>query len=238
MDITAVELLGDSILKGVQVDPDTGNYCTKNDMDLEGLARRHGLSIRNDSHFGATSARGARLLERLLGRNQTWDAVVMDFGGNDCDMDWAAIAADPSGAHQPNLPLELFLEQYRAMVKALKSRGILPVLATLPPLEPQRFFDWWCRGLDKAAVLTWLGGSVKRIYTHQEQYSQTVEQLARDENVPLVDLRSAFLHHGDVGSLLCSDGTHPNSAGQALISGVFDVFAEEILRAEPKRQFA
>lgn len=238
MSTTAIELLGDSILKGVQVDPNTGNYCTKNDMDLDGLAQRHSLSIRNDSHFGATSARGARLLERLLNRNQSWAAVVMDFGGNDCDMNWAAIAADPTGDHQPNLPLELFLEQYRKMVKALKSQGILPILTTLPPLEPGRFFDWWCRELDKSAVLTWLGGSVERIYTHQEQYSQTVEQLARDENVPLVDLRGAFLRQGNVGNLLCSDGTHPNSAGQALISRVFDAFASDMLRGKPAVQFA
>ena len=53
-----------------------------------------------------------------------------------------------------------------------------------------------------------------------------MERLAREENVPLVDLRGAFLDHWHLDTLLCEDGTHPNSAGQALIGQAFRDFAE------------
>ena len=63
-----------------------------------------------------------------------------------------------------------------------------------------------------------------------------MEQLARETETPLVDIRGAFLAHGHLGQLLCEDGTHPNSAGQALIGDAFRDFAREHL--EPVRQTA
>lgn len=221
--LTQIEVLGDSILKGIQPDPDTGRYGIKNDIDLPGLSREFALTVRNDSHFGYTVTRGGCLLERMLERGLDCDAVVMDFGGNDCDFKWAEVAADPGAEHSPNVPPAEFLEKYRAMVRKLKDRGILPILTTLPPLEPQRFLDWWCRGLDKGAVERWLGG-VCNIYAHQERYSCLVERLAREEQVPLVDIRGAFLEHGRLDTLICQDGTHPNSTGQKLITGTFREF--------------
>lgn len=218
--LTEVELLGDSILKGIQPDESTGKYMVRNDIDISGLSREFGLTVHNSSHFGSTVVKGGRLLDRMLERGMVCDAVVMDFGGNDCDFQWAEVAADPEGEHRPNVPPMEFLERYRAVVRKLKGRGIVPVLATLPPLEPQRFFDWWCRDLDKDAVERWLG-SISAIYAHQERYSLLVEQLAREERVPLADLRSAFLTHGRLGTLICEDGTHPNSAGQAVITQAF-----------------
>lgn len=221
--LTEIELLGDSILKGIQPDVDTGKYMVRNDIDISGLSREFGLSVHNDSHFGSTSVKGGRLLDRLLDRGAVWDAVVMDFGGNDCDFRWAEVSAAPEREHSPNVPPAEFLERYRAMVRKLKDKRILPILATLPPLEPRRFLDWWCRGLDEAAVERWMGG-VSAVYTHQEHYSRLVEQLAREEQVPLVDLRGAFLEHGCPETLICEDGTHPNSAGQAVITRAFREF--------------
>ena len=39
--------------------------------------------------------------------------------------------------------------------------------------------------------MRWLG-DVGNIYVWQERYSRAVERLAREENVPLVDVRGAF----------------------------------------------
>lgn len=218
-----IEVLGDSVLKGIQVDPDTGRYVTRNEMDLPGLEREFDVSIHNASRFGCTTVKGAGLLERILSRGAPCDAVVMDFGGNDCDFRWPEIAADPEGVHWPNVPLAEFVERYRGIIRRLRSCGIMPVLTTLPPLESQHFFDWWCRGLDQAAVRRWLG-SVSNICAHQENYSRAVERLAREERTLLVDLRGAFLDHGHVETLLCEDGTHPNAAGQKLIAKAFEEF--------------
>ena len=233
--ISDIQLLGDSILKGIQVEPATGRYVTRNEIGISGLERDFGLTVKNGSHFGATVVKGQRLLDRLLERGTPCDAVVMDFGGNDCDFRWDQVAADPAGDHQPNVPLPEFLRRYREMIARLRLHGIVPVLTTLPPLEPERFFNWWCRDLDQAAVRSWLG-SLCNIYAHQENYSRAVEQLARETGTPLVDIRGAFLAHGHLEQLLCEDGTHPNSAGQALIGQAFRAFARDHL--EEARQTA
>ncbi|CDC68199.1 MULTISPECIES: SGNH/GDSL hydrolase family protein [environmental samples] len=219
-----ITLLGDSILKGIQVDPETRSYKVRNDIGIPELEAEFGLHVRNDAHFGATCVKGGKLLDRLLASGRPCQAVVMDFGGNDCDFRWREIAAEPAGTHLPAVPLPEFRERYRRMLCRLREAGIQPILMNLPPLLPQWFFDWWCRDLDQAAVRTWLG-DLSNIYAHQERYSRAVESLAREEAVPLVDVRGAFLAHGHLETLLCEDGTHPNSAGQALIGQAFREFA-------------
>lgn len=221
-----VEILGDSILKGIQLDPETGRYAVKNEMDGAGLAERWHLKIHNGSRFGCTAQKADRLLERMLERGLTCDAVVMDFGGNDCDFKWLEIAEAPEKPHPPAFSVEEFLQIYRGLVQKLRAHGIMPVLTTLPPLEPRRFLDWWCRGGDEESVIRWMGGSVCNVYAHQEKYSRAVERLARDEGVPLVDIRGKFLEYGRLDETICMDGTHPNSKGQKLITAAFDSFMQ------------
>ena len=223
--LARIVALGDSILKGVQVDPVSKRYVTRNEIGIPDLERDFDLTVRNDSHFGASTVKGERLLDRLLERGECCDGVVMDFGGNDCDFKWREIAETPTAEHLPAVPLPEFVERYRSMIRKLRQREIVPILTTLPPLEPRLFFNWWCGCLDQEAVRRWLGSECN-IYAHQERYSRAVEGLAREAHIPLVDLRAAFLGHGHLDTLLCEDGTHPNSAGQALIGQAFREFAE------------
>ena len=218
-----VTLLGDSILKGIQVDLGDRRYRTHNEINVEALESEFQLSIHNDAHFGATVRKGSRLLDRMLARKLPCDMMVMDFGGNDCDFRWKEIAEDPTGDHQPNVPLPEFVELYREMIRRVRSHGIRPILTNLPPLDSERFFNWWCGDLDKEAVMRWLG-DVGNIYVWQERYSRAVERLAREENVPLVDVRGAFLDYGHLEQTLCADGTHPNTVGQGLITKAFQEF--------------
>lgn len=94
---TEITLLGDSILKGIQVDPKTRGYQVRNDIGIPELEAEFSLHVRNDAHFGATCVKGTKLLDRLLASGRPCQAVVMDFGGNDCDFRWRDIAADPAG---------------------------------------------------------------------------------------------------------------------------------------------
>lgn len=222
-----VTLLGDSILKGIQVDLGSRRYHSQNEMNVGALESEFQLSIRNDAHFGATVRKGSRLLDRILERKLPCDLLVMDFGGNDCDFRWKEIAENPDGEHQPNVPLPEFVEQYREMIRRIRSHGIRPILTNLPPLDSGRFFNWWCGDLDREAVLRWLG-DVGNIYAWQERYSRAVERLAREENVLLVDVRGAFLDHGHLEQTLCADGTHPNTLGQGLITRAFQDFGRSL----------
>jgi lysophospholipase L1-like esterase len=216
-----VEVFGDSILKGIQLDDASLRYHIDNNIDVQMIEKSYFLSISNFSKFGCTITKGLALIEkRLIGDKPRCDAIVMDFGGNDCDFDWKAVSERPEDEHYPNTSLEVFAETYRKIIMLLKEKGIRPIITTLPPLDSHRFFNWFCSGLDKANVLKWLG-SVESIYRWQENYSRTIERIAAETGTLLVDLRGAFLKHRKLEQLLCADGTHPNTEGQRVITQAF-----------------
>lgn len=221
-----VEIFGDSLLKGIQINPQSLRYYINNNIDVEKIEKTHYLSVKNFAKFGCTVTKGLALIEKRLRGNEPFcDAVLMDFGGNDCDYNWCAVAESPDYNHLPNTPLEVFVETYHKIIVLLKENGIRPILTTLPPLDAQKFFHWFCNDLNKANVLKWLG-DVHLIYRWQENYSRAVEKIAAETNTLLVDLRGAFLNHRNLNLLLCEDGTHPNTEGQKIITQAFMEFIE------------
>lgn len=226
-----VEILGDSILKGIQVNPLNNRYYTKNDIDFATLSSAYSLEFKNESRFGCTVTKGSRIIQGKIKNGFYCDALVMDFGGNDCDYLWDEISKNPLDFHEPHTPLDLFTKEYTQLIRFLKEHHILPVITTLPPLDSQRFFQWWCNNLDKENILKWLG-SIDQIYKHQETYSNQVLLIAEAEDVPLIDLRHAFLEDNNPSSLICEDGTHPNSKGQQKITKAFDDFLRKFIKSE------
>jgi lysophospholipase L1-like esterase len=225
--IRKVGVFGDSILKGIQLDPATKKYCLKNCIDLEEIGNKHFVSIDNFSMFGCTIHKGNIMLQRRL-KKMTFDIVVLEYGGNDCDFNWKEISERPYDKHIPNTPLMVFIETYKNMINFLKKKCIEPIITTLTPLEPQRFFDWFCKDLNKDNILKWLG-TVNTIYRFQEQYSHAIEYIACETKTLLVDIRSAFLRNFRIDELLCEDGTHPNSNGHQIITDVFLNFSKNTL---------
>ena len=216
-----IEIFGDSLLKGIQVNPKNMRYHIDNNIDVDGIAKTHSLSIKNFSKFGCTITKGFTLIKKRLKADETFcDAIVMNYGGNDCDFNWVEVAERPDTEHLPNTPLDVFIETYYKIIKLLREKGILPILTNLPPLDAQRFFDWFCNGLNKANILKWLK-SVENIYRWQENYSRAVEKIAVETNTPLVDMRNTFLRHGKTQRFLCEDGTHINTEGQKIITQSF-----------------
>lgn len=224
MKIENVGLFGDSILKGIQINPENKKYYVDNNIDLNKLREQYSIEVKNYSSFGCTVTKGSKVLKQRLEKNIECDAIIMDYGGNDCDYNWKAISENPTGMHMPNTPLELFVETYCDIIDTLIKKGIQPILTTLPPLEPQRFFKWFCEDLNKSNILMWLG-EINNIYKHQEEYSKAIEKIAFQKKVPLIDLREGFLKFGNTGALLCEDGTHPNTLGQKIITSSFYDFA-------------
>lgn len=222
-----VGIYGDSILKGIQINPVNKKYYVNNNIDVETLSEKYSIEIKNYSRFGCTVTKGRNILKKSL-ENAECDAIVMDYGGNDCDYNWKEISEIPEGNYSPNTPIELFVDTYYDIIDTLKKKGILPILTTLPPLEPQSFFNWFCRDLNKKNIMMWLG-EIKNIYYHQENYSKIIEKIALDTQVPLVDLRGDFLKSGNISTLLCEDGTHPNTSGQKVIASSFNKFANGLL---------
>ena len=226
-----VEVLGDSILKGIQVNPSNNKYYTKNDIDFATLSSAYSLEFKNESRFGCTVTKGSRIIQEKVQHGFHCDALLMDFGGNDCDYVWDEISKNPFEIHEPHTPLDLFTKEYTKLIRFLKTQNILPIITTLPPLDSQRFFQWWCNNLNKDNILKWLG-SIDQIYKHQESYSNQILLIAESENIPFIDIRHAFLEDGDPSLLICEDGTHPNSKGQQKITKAFDEFLRKFIKSE------
>ena len=70
-----VTLLGDSILKGIQVDLGDRRYRTHNEINMEALESEFQLSIHNDAHFGATVSGPS------LPTCRRWTASAFSTGG-------------------------------------------------------------------------------------------------------------------------------------------------------------
>jgi lysophospholipase L1-like esterase len=221
-----VEVYGDSVLRGVQLNPQNMRYHIDNNIGVEAIEQTYSLQIRNYAKFGCTITKGFSLIEkRLSGDTPPCDAIVMEFGGNDCDFNWKAISERPDDDHLSNTTIDHFAATYRKIIQMITDKGIRPIITTLPPLDAKRFFHWFCKGLNKANVMKWLG-SMEVIYRWQEHYSRTAEKIASETNTLLVDLRGAFLRHKYLDHFLCKDGTHPNNAGQQIITQAFVDFIE------------
>lgn len=219
-------LFGDSISKGVIIDQALGRYTvTKRSFaSLISGARSH-LDIANFSMLGCTIQKGQSLIRRHIKDVEACDIAVLEYGGNDSDHNWAEIAADPSGSHLPKTPVEEFATDYCQIIDGLQSMGKSLVMLNLPPIDEHKYFNWFAKGLDKDNILKWLGGSERYIFDFHKSYNTRVCEIAADHNIPLIDIRSAFLALGNYSSYLCDDGIHPNEKGHQLIA---DIISEEI----------
>ena len=227
-----VTIYGDSILKGVRLE--NGRYVLDRSWERR-LAEAFPFSICNRSHFGCTIEKALPKLRRDSAQPGTADEhVLLEFGGNDCDYDWAAIAEDPTAQHHCKTPPEQFTADYREAIRLVRESGRTPVALTLPPIHSERYLSFLCRdGLSRSKIMQWLR-DVEAIAGWQETYSDLVRQLAREEQADLIDLRRAFPRdRAQLESLLCLDGIHPSYAGQELIYRIFTERAEHWRDAAP-----
>lgn len=221
--IHKIAIWGDSILKGVSWDEGAGKYCVLPQNCSTLLKEDEDYDIHNTSRFGCTIAKGHRIMLSDLNKNGNYDVAFIEFGGNDCDFDWKAIAENPDKEYLPNTPLEHFQTEMQSMIDECRERRVEPVLMTLPPLEPNRFFQTVTQGLNADNVMKWLG-DVYHIYRWQEIYSNMIADIACENGCKLVDIRSAFLKDWHYERYICRDGMHPNQDGHRLMYGVLENF--------------
>ena len=74
--------------------------------------------------MGCTVTKGLSIMRRDIETGVDSEAALLEFGGNDCDYDWPAVAADPMADHQPKTPLALFTEQLREMIALTRQKGM------------------------------------------------------------------------------------------------------------------
>lgn len=223
-----IEVYGDSILKGVLLDKNTKKYSVIKNNVIDYICSKMPLNIKNNARFGYTVTKGFNQLEYDLNKGLNCDAVILEYGGNDCDFDWKMISENPQADCPPKTSLKEFENTYINMINKLKEKSITPILTSLPPINAEKYIDWICRnGLNKNNIVSWLG-DIQMIYRFQELYSKTVEKIANKTGTMYVDLRSAFLDKHNFKDLLCDDGIHPNEDGHKIIADTFYSFAASL----------
>ena len=113
------ELWGDSIGKGVLFDEVRGRYAIAKNHFIKLLKHAGIADINSHARFGATVEEGLQDFEATCQVES--DIVVIEFGGNDCDMPWENIAREPQADYQAKTPLNLFEEKIEAFVLAVRN---------------------------------------------------------------------------------------------------------------------
>ncbi len=223
-----VFIYGDSIMRATVLDCG-GQYHATVSHYLPGFENDY--RIENRSRFGCTVTRGSQIIKGDLDSGARPDIAVLCYGGNDCNYDWAEVAAAPDARHEPATPLPQFCETLITLIKTLRGHNIKPVLMTLPPISSEKYLAFLgSKGLDTGNIVKWLG-SADMIYRFHELYSDSIARIAKETGCDLVDVRGRFLSCRDFDARIIShDGLHLKPAGYEMIASAFKNYAGAIIR--------
>jgi lysophospholipase L1-like esterase len=216
-----VAIFGDSILRGVIIDEENGKYKFSDHIDWEFVEDKLNIKIDNNAKMGAVIGYGKKKLEKYLDTHDDMFAVLIEFGGNDCDFNWQEVANNPQYNHQPKTPLNEFKNTLIEMIDILQQKNIKPILMNLPPIHSKLYYDWIKKDLDNGDNILEFLGDIEQITRHQSRYSNVIAEVANLKKVELVDVRSAFLSTRSYLTYMCKDGIHPNQKGGQLVLDVF-----------------
>ncbi|MFA6457353.1 MAG: SGNH/GDSL hydrolase family protein [Bacteroidota bacterium] len=213
-----IVVFGDSISRGVIYDEEKCRHS----LLLESFANLVKEQLRgvvfNAAKFGSTIVEGLQRLQNDVLQRKP-DIVLIEFGGNDCDFQWDAIAENPAGDFHPKTECKTFYQHLSELVAQLNSMNIIPVLVSLPPLDAEKYFRWISKNSVQAQenILKYIG-NISRIYSWHEQYNAAILRVAEETKTRLIDIRSSFLQTEDYTKLICLDGIHPNKEGHKVIA--------------------
>lgn len=216
MERPVISVWGDSIGKGIMFDDTKNRHIIYRDS-YERQLKQKGFDIRNYSVMGCTAPKAVELMTEP--RMADGGIAVIEFGGNDSDLNWKGVCDDPRlGAESfVRVTIPDFKKALGAMVDRARRAGLLPILSTPLPVIADRYFEWISRPLDRQKILDYLGAA-EYIYRWQERYDIAVRQVAYELGVKLFDIRTRFLSERRMGDLMSADGIHPNEKGHALIA--------------------
>ena len=215
-----VALFGDSILKGIVYNDN--HYTVNREINWEMIENELNVDLDNQSKMGIRAEKGKERIIKYIEKHPDLDVMVLEFGGNDSDYDWAEVAQNKSKDHNPFTLLEDFKEEMISIITLLREYGIRPILMTLPPIDPKRYYTLiTSKTLDTNHNIMYFLGDVEIIYRRQELYSNAIFDIARVYNVEIVDVRKKYLESADFNNLICDDGIHPNQFGQNIIIDTF-----------------
>ena len=120
MTLKNICLWGDSIGKGVVFDEQRKRYAICRESCATMLSQI--ASLRNFSVMGQTTREGlARMKTADIAPN---DVIAIEYGGNDCDLDWKSAAEHPDVSQYGKVPIDEFADNLSEMIQIARGAGI------------------------------------------------------------------------------------------------------------------
>lgn len=219
--MTKITALGDSLTKGVVLNGEY-KYSLAANSYLDIVGRELDLHVINYGRFGSTIQTADAIVDRHANAISGSEYTFIEYGGNDCDFDWMKIAESPQGEFSPNTSLADFKLHFLDLISKVRALGSKPVIISLPPILSAPYFSFFSRLMtdqQKANVIIWLGGDTGIISRWHESYNRALFAIAKESQTPIIDITTPFdTFRGDINSLYCADGIHPNEEGHKLIA--------------------
>ena len=216
-----VTALGDSITKGVVL-TDQDRYTVTQQSFMDMVGEKLDMDIVNCGKFGSTVSMGDKVISRHIKDISESNYTFIEYGGNDCDFDWMKIADAPAEDYAPKTSLEDFRVRFIGLIKRIRELGSTPVIISLPPILSDRYFSYFSSRMterQKENVIRWLGGDVGIISRWHETYNRSLFVIAGQTQTEIIDVTAPFdTFRGDLKTLFCADGIHPNVYGYRLIA--------------------
>jgi len=161
-----------------------------------------------------TSGALDRIEHDVIKEKPRW--VTIMYGTNDAFID---DYADETG-HWPRIPIERYKNNLKAIIQELKANNIKPILMT--PIPMGRFWG------SEVGIYKQKGINFKL-----KEFVEAVRDIAREENIPLVDHFNEWLNWEKRGKNIdtwMTDGIHPNPKGHRLMAAaIFKVLKRELM---------
>lgn len=142
--------------------------------------------------------------------------VIIEVGGNDCNFKWDEVAEKPWEDHQAIVPMQQYLDNLKTIITNIKQNDITPIIATLPPLDPVRYYKN-ISSRYSPAISHWISEVGGIDYWHS-MYNRNLNRLADEYNILKVDVRSALKKAGNLVEFISDDGIHLTAEGYKVLS--------------------
>lgn len=215
---------GDSLLQGVIHDAQHNKYKILHENFANLSAETLNVTWKNYARHGSTVIDGEKAFLSHLSQVQKSDYILFSFGGNECNYNWDKISANPDAPHQPRLSLTAFRQKYIRLIKLAQKRGKTPILFSLPPVHSESFVQSICIGRNRANIMKFLNQDVELTQRWHSMYNLEVFKIARDMDIPIIDITTCFLSQLDYSAYICDDGYHPNEKGHHLIAQALEEY--------------
>lgn len=139
------------------------------------------------------------------------DYVIIGVGGNDCNFRWDEVAVNPDEEHQPIVPIDRYIENLKQIINQVRESNSVPVLMTLPPLDPVRYYKLLSERYG-SSISHWISlqGGIEHWHG---LYNRNLTKLAEQLEVVKIDVRTALKQSGDLMNFISDDGIHLTGEG-------------------------